>query len=270
MSATYYIWKWADNDSPGRPTEIVARLYSGQLPDALQPFDRQQALRRLADVADQRRTEMSELLIEAENEQHEQTPFIHLSDPAEDSAWLADKLLWAVWPIGLTLYDEVHNRLLGLPKHNVVESPADGRQLVDIEPSDIPELLRGLDTQWHLSALACYDQNGNMFQVWCHRHRFAAEWQVLPERDFNKHQIWVAGKPPANQRHVRLGPPGGGLDLFSHEILTMADAQRLWVMFLTGAARPDNYFWRDVTQDLNKPGHPPRERHTKKEEQPPL
>jgi hypothetical protein len=269
MAATYYVWKWADNDLPGQPADIVAQLCAGKLPPALQPFDPEKALGILAEVADQRRTEMSELLIEAEEQPTGQASFIHLCDPASDSPWLADKLLWAVWPDDLTLYSETSNRLLGLPKRNVVELP-DGGQLVDIAPGDLPELLHTLDHGAHLDALACYDRHGNMFQVFSHRHRYAVEWQVMPERDFNRHQIWVAGKPVASQRHTRLGASDSWLDLFDNEVLGMADAQRLWVMFLSSAARPETYSWRDITQELTKPGHATRYRHQQKEDQPPL
>lgn len=269
MPATYYIWKWADNDLPGRPSDIVAQLCAGELPGALQPFSFKQVLGRLAKVADQRRTEMSELMIEAQGQRNDQASFIHLCDPASDSPWLADKLLWAVWKTGLTLYDESSNRLVGLPKHNVVE-PSWGRQLADIEVADIPVLLRGPDNGPRLEAVACYDRNGNMLQVWMHRRRFVVEWQILPDRDFSQHRIWVAGKPPTSLRCVCLGKPNSGLDVFKHEIFGMADAHRLWVTFLSGEARPEGYLWREVTQDLKKPGHPPRHRHERKEDQPPL
>ena len=269
MAAAYYIWKWAEDDSPGRPADIVAQLCAGQLPRALQPFSLKPVLGRLAEVADQRRNEMSELLIEAEGRPNDQAVFIHLCDPAADSPWLADKLLWAVWPDDLTLYSETNNRLLGLPKHNVVELPG-GDQRVDIEPSDIPEQLHTLDRRQHLDALACYDRHGNMFQVFAHRHRYAIEWQVMPERDFNRHQIWVAGKPVANHRYARFGTSNNWLDLMDNEVLGMADAQRLWVAFLAGADRPENYNWRDITPELAKPGHASRHRHQQKEDQPPL
>jgi hypothetical protein len=267
MPATYYIWKWADNNLPGKPTEIVAQLCAGEMPEALQPFSPKNILGRLAEVADKRRNEMSELLIEVEKQPNGDASFIHLSDPAADSPWLADKLLWAVWKTGLTLYDEINNRLVGLPKRNVVEVPDRGQQLVDIAPSDIPELLHALGDCPHLNALACYDRHGNMFQVWAHQRRFATEWQILPEQDFNLHQIWVAGKPVPSQRHARFGRR---LDLFDNEILRMVDAQRLWVAFLAGADRPATCLWREITQELNKPGQTQRERYQKKEDQPPL
>jgi hypothetical protein len=212
---------------------------------------------------------MSELFIDVPTESGRNTPYIHISDPAAESSWLANKLLWAVWPMDLTLYDETHNRLVGLPKHNVVESPADGRQLVDIRPGEIPSLLRDLDRLWHLSAMACYDRHGNMFQVWAHRHRFAVEWQVLPERDFSRHQIWVAGRNGDNNAMVRFGPPDRCLELHANEALSMIDAHFLWVAFLAGKPRPSQYQWREVTEELRQPAPSPRYRHQRKEEQPP-
>ena len=269
MPAAYYIWKWADNDLPGRPADMVALLCAGELPGALQPFSFKQVFGRLARVANQRRTEMGELMIEAQGQRNGRASFIHLCDPASGSPWLANKLLWAVWKTGLTLYDESANRLVGLPKRNVVE-PSWDRQMVDIEAADIPVLLRGPGDGGKLGAAACYDRHGNMLQVWMHRRRFVVEWQILPDKDFSRHRIWVAGKPPASLRRVCLGQPSHSLDVFRHEILGMADAHRLWVTFLSGAVRPEGWLWREVTQELNKPGQPPRFRHERKEDQPPL
>lgn len=267
MATVWYIWKWADNDLPGPPSEIVARLCAGELPRALQTFCPKQVLGRLAEVADQRRTAMGELFFEAEEHSSGKASFVYVCDHASSSPWLADKLLWSAWKTGLTLYDEGANRLLGLPKQNVVELPEQGRQLVDVLPSDIPALLDTLDGCAHLTALACYDRHGNMFQVWANARRFAAEWQILPEHDFNLHQIWVAGRPVARQRHTRFV---SRKDLFNNEIIGMADVHRLWVAFLAGSARPEGYLWRDITADLNNPEHTSRERHQPKEDYPPL
>ena len=269
MSATYYIWKWADNDLPGQPADIVAQLCAGKTPAALQPFNPKPILRRLAEVAAERRNGMSELLIEPQPQDNRQAAFINLCDPASDSPWLADKLLWAVWKTGLTLYNESANRLVGLPKRNVVEA-SDDSQLTDIEPGDIPELLTTLDRGAQLAAQTCYDRQGNMFQVFAHRHQYAVEWQILPEQDFNLHQIWVAGKPVVSQQPARLGSANRRLALFKNELLRMVDAQRLWVAFLSGVDRPAGYSWRDITPDLNKPGSKNRQRYQEKEAHPPL
>jgi hypothetical protein len=137
----------------------------------------------------------------------------------------------------------------------------EGRQLVDIAVADISVLLHRLAKEPGLAALACYDRDGNMFQVWVHQRRYAVEWQVLPCRDFNMHKIWVAGRPIPTQRRARLGSLGDGLELFSRELLGMAEVYRLWAAFLAGGQLPASHVWRDVTRALNSPGQPPRHRH---------
>lgn len=267
--AAYYIWKWADNDLPGRPSEVVAELCAGGNPSAIRPFDRSEAIDRLDAVARERRTQFSELFVAAPHRDERATPFIHVSDPSSDSTWLANKLLWTVWALDLTLYDEVHNRLLGLPKQNVVEWPVEEHQFVDVIAGQVPDLLRRLDRHWYLTAMTCYDKQGNMLQVWCHRHRFAVEWQELPDRDFGKHRIRVAGGTGVRDRRVQFGPVSRGLELFGHEVLTMADAHALWVTFLAGNPRPQTYQWREITHELNGPGQVLRYRHVRTEDCPP-
>jgi hypothetical protein len=111
-----------------------------------------------------------------------------------------------------------------------------------------------------LAALACYDRDGNMFQVWAHQRRYAVEWQVLPARDFNLHRIWVAGRPIPTQRRSRFGSLEVGLELFSRELLEMAEVYGLWASFLAGEKLPSSHVWRDVTRELDSPGQPPRHR----------
>jgi hypothetical protein len=264
MATEYYIWKWADNDLPGQPAAVVEQLGTGDLPPSLQQFLVRKVYPRLAKVLDQCRSELSEVFVDPQVTTAGAARFIRLRHPLGDSEWLANQLLWAGWDAELTVYNATANRLIGLPKCNVVEMP-EGRQLVDIERSDIPGLLHRLANQPGLAALACYDRDGNMFQVWSHHRRFAVEWQVLPVRDFNLHRIWVAGRPIPTQRRARLGTLDYGLELFSRELLEMPEVYSLWTSFLAGGQRPLSHVWRDVTRDLNNLGQPPRHRHQEQE-----
>jgi len=47
MTASYYFWKWADNDLPGPPDEVHAALLRGQMHPAIQPFDPAQLVKLL-------------------------------------------------------------------------------------------------------------------------------------------------------------------------------------------------------------------------------
>ena len=260
MPTEYYIWKWADNDLPGRPAEVEDGLCAGDLPPAIQQFLVRKVYPRLVKVLNRCRAELSEILVDPQLTAAGAARFIRLRHPLGDSAWLANQLLWSGWDAELTVYNATAQRLVGLPKRNVVEMPA-GRQWVDIARADIPGLLHQLGQEPDLAALACYDRDGNMFQVWAHQRRYAVEWQVLPARDFNLHRIWVAGRSLPTQRQARLGSLEGGLELYSRELLEMAEVAGLWAAFLAGAKLPASHVWRDVTRNLDNLGHPPRHRH---------
>lgn len=52
---SYYFWKWADNDLPGKPADVYASLMRGQLHPALQPFDARPLLRALKKLGTKKR-----------------------------------------------------------------------------------------------------------------------------------------------------------------------------------------------------------------------
>ena len=260
MPTDYYLWQWANNDLPGPPAEVVDGLGAGDLPPALQQFLVRKVYPRLARVLSQCRAELSEICVDPQVTAAGAARFIRLRHPLGVSEWLARQLIWAGWDAELTVFNATANRLIGLPKRNVVELPG-GRQRVDIGRGDIPVLLHQLTNEPGLAALTCYDRDGNMFQVWTHLRRYAVEWQILPVRDFNLHRICVAGRPIPTQRRTRFGSLENGLELFTRELLTMAEVSGLWTSFIAGEPRPASHVWRDVTRGLDNPGQPPRHRH---------
>ena len=48
---SYYFWKWADNDLPGKPPDVWAALLRGELHPALQLFDARPLLNALEEAA---------------------------------------------------------------------------------------------------------------------------------------------------------------------------------------------------------------------------
>jgi hypothetical protein len=254
MIHTCYLWRWAENDRPGRPAEVLAALAAGQTAAALQPFRICQVHARLVRLLEAHRGAWREVHIERAAAVDSGAWWIRLTGCVPR---LAPQLLGAVWEAGLTVYDATSDRLVGLPKHNLVEM-AGRRQFVDVEVADLPGLLHELAGTPGLAALACYDRDGNMFQVWAHGRQFAVEWQVLVNRQPQHHRIWVAGRPGTSRRRWRLGTVATGLDLFAPERLSVAEVYRLWRSFLTNPCRPPSHRWRDVTAQLNQPGQPPR------------
>ena len=47
MPSSYYFWKWAENDLPGKPPEVWAALLRGEMHPALQCFDARPLVQRL-------------------------------------------------------------------------------------------------------------------------------------------------------------------------------------------------------------------------------
>ena len=54
MPSSYYFWKWADNDLPGKPPEVWVALLRGEMHPALQSFDATSLLNALEDAATER------------------------------------------------------------------------------------------------------------------------------------------------------------------------------------------------------------------------
>ncbi len=254
MIHTCYLWKWADNDQPGRPAEVLAALAGRRTAPALEPFRIRHVHARLVRLLEAHRGAWREVQIERAPAVDGGAWWIRLTGVVPR---LAHHLLGAVGPTGLTVYDATADRLVGLPKQNVVEMPG-RRQFLDVEVGDLPGLLHELAGQPGLAALACYDRDGNMFQVWAHDRQFAVEWQVVADHDPQRHRIWIAGRRAPGRRRCRLGTVAQGLDLFAPERLTVAEVYRLWRSFLASPCRPPSHRWRDVTAQLNQPGQPPR------------
>lgn len=95
---------------------------------------------RLSKVLDECRSELSEIHVDLELTVAGAARSIRLCHPQRDNSRLANRLLWAVWEAELTVYDASADRLIGLPKQNVVEYP-NRRQFIDVDIEDIPGLL---------------------------------------------------------------------------------------------------------------------------------
>lgn len=259
MATEFYLWQWSPANVPARPSDIADQLATGDTPSAIQPFLVRRVYARLFDVRTQYQDRLSEIYVDPYAAEPGATRYIRFRLPCGNSADLARKLLAATWDAELTVFNATDNRLVGLPKRNVVEFPG-GRQFIDIDAADVPGLLHELAGHSGLTALACYDSDGNMFQVWSHQRRYAVEWQVVPCRDFKLHRLWVAGRDTSRLRRARLGTLEAGLDLYSQELLEVAEVHRLWVTFLRGAPRPESHRWRDITRQPDQPGQPRRYR----------
>ena len=106
MIANCFFWKWANNDLPGKPTDVCAALLRGELHPAVQPFDARPAIESLPfeDLSINR----EEYKWDVNKASHSnQAQFVHFTYPRPFEAQkiyhlLADELL----PLGICCFDE--------------------------------------------------------------------------------------------------------------------------------------------------------------------
>lgn len=259
MKTAFWIWKWAENERPAHPRMMVRGFRAGRLPSVAAPFKAAGILRRVRAIVRQHQRR-SELLARTDGEGR--TISILIRGETEQFSRLRDRLLQAVWKEELSLFNETENRLESLPKQNVIE--AEGRpQSLDVSPALLGGHLKRLNHKRGHRWLAFYDGDGNMFQIWEHERRYIVEWQILRQRDFSTHRIWVAGSRPRQDLQVLMGGREDGVISFAHEALGASDVLRLWRAFIRRPTmRPREFLWREITRGLEKVEEPKRERHT--------
>ena len=107
--ASCYFWKWADNDLPGKPTEVHADLLRGVQHPALQTFDARPVLTVIEQLANGSpaadRDEWTWSVVPANQVQRAQ--FIFLTCPRSNDFKAMHRLLnRQLLPLGVTCFDE--------------------------------------------------------------------------------------------------------------------------------------------------------------------
>src|ERR1700691_2948914 len=111
---SYYFWKWADNDLPGRPAEVHADLLRGEMHPALQTFDARPLLKKLKSAATRGRACDEEWDWEVTPcDAPEQARFVFVTCPLLNGSearvrWFSDEFA----PLGLSGFDDGGGRLI--------------------------------------------------------------------------------------------------------------------------------------------------------------
>ena len=273
-SASYYLWKWADNDLSGPPAEVFADLLRGRLHPALQPFDARPVLHDLQALAGPHRP----LDVEWDwkvlpGNQPSQAHALFLQCPVIPTLGTYSKQFATIaYRWGLSGYDEQRTKLidcLTAKKNALVFFWGTGQEeeKYDISVTDLPALLRRLDSNQLDSCYANFWNHLN-HHVACipKAGRFEVEWRIFPDpADMNNWDQWRAG------HHTPLGiKPRSWLDCedrvgpdwnchtvrvrqFDNELLSLAEMLEIFSAFLRNEPRPAKYQWRSLRQELTKP-----------------
>lgn len=270
MTASYYLWKWADNDLPGRPNEVFSELLHGRMHPAIQSFDPAPVVCKL---------EQGSALGRATEEEWDwqvqpassggQASFIFLTCPTvEYYGQMRIRFCDLLLRLDISGYDEQRGRLMHcfLPKKNCWEcGESDERKLYDITEDDLPVLLRQILPDSPYSYAMLINRQNHFVQCAIFNQRFTVEWHELYDlADFTKFGHWRAGyfnSRPGRQRlfvpqNCTYGRIKDGESIRQqtgekqHELILYQDTLHIFRTFLRGEARPPEYRWQDIKDEL--------------------
>jgi len=256
MTASYYLWKWADNDLPGKPNDVFSELLRGKMHSALQPFDARPLLKRLATLALDRRQlgEEWNWQVQPANDSS-LARFVFLQGPMIDGTKERYRRFSdAMGGLGISGYDEQYGYVIqGMrPKLNCFFWGQHPRERVyDIAAEELPMLLRRIDPHGDDPFAILEDRRHYFVQCYAHKRRFCVEWRENFDTITWKDYVhWRALLP--KQSEAPQGKPRREHGHSNHETLMFADTLRIFQAFVQEKPRPSRYHWRDIRRQLER------------------
>ena len=270
MTASYYLWKWADNDLPGPPNEVYSELLHGRMHPAIQAFDAALVIRQLERIAAQGRRKGEEWDWQIHQDPTgRQVAFIFLTCPAVERYGqmrrrFCDFLLY----LDITGYDEQRGQLMYCfaPKKNAFEFGTTDEIFYDITEADLPILLHRLPTAGSEATALLENRQNHFVQCDPLNRRFTVEWRENYDlADFSKFGQWRAGyfdsapgRPrlfvPKHFGHERVNKNCELVYLNAgekkYELIRYHDTLRIFKAFLRGEPRPTQYRWQNIKAEL--------------------
>jgi hypothetical protein len=244
MIANCFFWKWADNDLPGKPTDVCAALLRGELHPAVRPFDARPVIEAIESLPfEDLSIQRDEYKWDVNKASHSnQAQFVHFTYPRPFEAQkiyhlLANELL----PLGICCFDESLG-MLGdwfAPKINEFQLgfwPGDlpGEIVYDISSDELTALLnriRGCPEKLEPFAMLS-DKRSHFVQCFGRKNGFFVEWGenhfVDGSRCFG---IWKALAKSCEQ-------------------LNYDDTLNIFQAFILRQPRPSQFQWRDFSHEF--------------------
>ena len=256
MISSYYLWKWADNDLPGKPNEVFSALIKGALHPALQTFNAKPLLRRLESFADNRRKfdEEWNWQVHPSNDPTE-ARFVFLTGPhlnySQDRATSFSNTMNGLEISG---YDEQYGHVIHLlrAKLNCFLYGQDHRERhYDITPDEVPSLLRRIDREATDPFAVLEDRRHYFVQCYAHKRRFCVEWREhYDTNNWYNFAHWRAYNLKWLRARRHAAPTQRKRT--DHDTLTFAETVNIFQAFLRGESKPLRYHWRDFKPSLER------------------
>lgn len=246
MTSSYYLWKWAENDVPGKPDQVFSALVRGELHPALQTFNAQPLLRCLDTFAAGRRA-LGEDWNWQVHPACEPTAarFVFLTGPhLHDSEYRMKAFEKAMRSLGLSGYDEQYGHVIHLfpPKFNCLLFGQDHRErYYDVTADEVPILLGHVDGTMRAPFVVLEDNRSCFVQCYASERHFHVEWRENYDPDNS-----------SNFQHWRAWPPTQACPsqaIRDSDMMSFADTVRIFQTFLKGKPKPSCYDWKNITTE---------------------
>ena len=257
MTSSYYLWKWAENDLPGKPNEVFSSLIKGQMHPALQTFNAKPLLNRLGKFAAARRKLDEEWNWQVHpNDDSTAARFVFLTGPhLNDSKERETSFEKALQGEAVSGYDEECGHVIHAlkPKLNCLQyGQNDSVRHYDITPDEVSPLLRRIDRVLADPYAILEDRRCYFVQCLAHERRFHVEWRenYAPDNDWNNFAHWRAYtlKRLTSRRQTALTQRKRP----DHDTVTFAETVNIFQAFLRGESKPSRFYWRDFKPNLER------------------
>jgi hypothetical protein len=257
MNASCYLWKWADNDLPGKPGEVHAALLRGQMHPAVQTFDSRPVLAAIEALANgspaEERDEWNWCAAPTNNLR--ETHFVFLNCPRSPEFKSMHHLLAGqLLRFDVSCFDES----LGMmgdwfpPKLNEFQwGQWPGEMLYEISPDELPVLLKRIQPKFSNPYAILSNRKSNFVQCRAKGRRFLVEWRDNYDlSDFSKFDHWKAQDKDRLAALKAPYTPTGISPEKDPDFLTFADTLNIFRAFLLQLPRPARYHWRNINEEL--------------------
>jgi len=256
MSASCYIWKWAENDLQGRPAEVHAALLRGELHPAVQPFDARPVLAAIKALAKRSPAEEQDEWnwCAAPAEKLRQAHFVFLNCPQTSAAKAMHQLLAR----GLLRYDVTcFDESLGMlgdwfpPKLNEFQCGQwPGEMLYDITADELPVLIKRINPKSPNPFAVLTNRRNHYVQCLRKPKGYLVEWRendIKNPRNFNHWraqdiQKLAALKVPYQRTGIAAAK--------NPDLHRFADTLNIFRAFLLQEPRPKRYHWMNINHWL--------------------
>ena len=268
MIAAYYLWKWAENDLPGKPNEVFAMLMRGEIHPALARFNPAPVIRQLEKTAKIGRRDGEEWDWQVcPGGNTTQASFIHVRCLLRENPNHTRNPFLDWWDAhGMSGYDEQKGRLIEClsPKLNLFQSEQWWDEpSYDIDAEELAVLLRRLRPSGENPFISLFNRRGEFVQCMGSGRRYSVEWsERLDLKDWKQIAIWRMESVPKTNKLRQFIPAGTPYSVVkdrdwcqcftrktSHETFRFSETLAVFRAFLRGEPRPAQYQWRNLKEN---------------------